>query len=556
MQRQFALVAALFGPAVLGCSVDPPAAPSPVANDTDDTASTEPPTPAPAPARAGPRPNLVGRRLGCIGYKGSIGWERSADEEAKIARFRLYFDGLYTENASALTAAKIAAIKAIHPETIVLLYGLPYEIQPAGTRTSTHPMWREQQAMVIANDWWLRTTSDAFVAWTDRYDANNVNLTGGNRQSKDANGERYPEAIARLYQRHIGAARGADGVFWDNWSLLRQGDELVGNVDFLLDGVGRTSRDTAVSKAFHASARRAMDSFDTLDGGKRLHVGNMLGPGDNPFDPTISGNALAQRMSGALMEYAWGPSYSLDRQRNGFLRILDHARRSEAATIGPKLVMLNQEVHGITDLAMMRYGLATTLLQRHTLYGNRVDDGGPDANFRLYDEYLAPLGDLVGDEPIAPAEDGIWRADYEGGIVLVDPTNNKGAIFENTTIRRTNGVVTITGTTHALASGAMIRVSGTPSLLAFNTPAPVSVTVVDPRTFAYPSPGPDGSATAQYGYIGRGSTIHLPPGFRRIGAPSDPKAGDVIQAPSVNDGGPATTVTMFAPDGLILVREP
>lgn len=493
-------------------------------------------------------PNLQMRTF-CDG-KG-LSW-LDATTRQRAAQYRMFYNGPYT--ASATTAninAFIAAVKGINPQTRVGLYLIHYEIQDVGT-PNLYSGFKTMSEKVTAEDWWLRTIGGARVQWTGNYGAWNICLTGGDRQPVDANGERAPEALARIWAGVVGPTN-LDFYYNDNARLQNQGVEVANPpvVDYFLDGIGRKSTDAVVQDAFHAAERRYLDAFERLAPGKR-RTGNM-GNGDDP----LSHAAIRNQWDGANMEGYMGLFWSVDSQ-NGWTTCMNRARtmRNNLRDTGARELSLYL---GLTTVQypMIRYGLCSALLLDDTLFGMNIDNQGTTLAQKTYqvDEYLAKLGDPVDAEPAAARQNGIWMRRYQGGAVIVNPNDNKGRRLGGLTLRRTANVVTLSGwANHGLAAGTPVRILDNFSNASFNGEFTLTAANSAAGTMSWAQTGADATNANGYGRICVQSTIDLTGlGLRRIGG-TDPKVGAAFQDPAVNTGLPCGVETLWSSDGFVAVN--
>ncbi|MBN8527357.1 MAG: hypothetical protein J0M02_18650, partial [Planctomycetes bacterium] len=494
-------------------------------------------------------PNLQMRTF-CDG-KG-LSWLDTTTRQ-RAAQYRMFYNGPYT--ASATTAninAFIAAVKGINPQTRVGLYLIHYEIQDIGGGQALYSGFKTMSEKVTAENWWLRTTSGARVQWTGNYDAWNICLTGGDRQPVDANNERAPEALARIWAGVVGPTN-LDFYYNDNARLQNQGGEVANPpaVDYLLDGIGRKSTDAVVQDAFHAAERRFLDAFERLAPGKR-RTGNM-GNGDDP----LSHAAIRNQWDGANMEGFMGLFWSVDSQ-NGWTTCMNRARtmRNNLRDTGARELSLYL---GLTTVQypMIRYGLCSALLLDDTLFGMNIDNQGSTLAQKTcqVDEYLARLGDPIDPEPTAARQNGIWMRRYQGGAVIVNPNDNRGRRLIGTTLRRTANVVTLSGwANHGLAAGTPIRILDNFSNAAFDGEFTLTAANSAAGTMSWAQPGADATNANGYGRICVQSSIDLTGlGLRRIGG-TDPKVGAAFQDPAINNGQPCGIETLWSSDGFVAVN--
>ena len=111
-------------------------------------------------------------------------------------------------------------------------------------------------------------------------------------------------------------------------------------------------------------------------------------------------------------------------------------RKIMAALAEPRLAVF-QQTGSATDYQGMRYGLGSTLLDNGYFAYNTSQAYG-DAPF--FDEYNVKLGLAVTGPQTQPWQSGVYRRDFENGIVLVNPKGNGAkTITLETSYKRISG---------------------------------------------------------------------------------------------------------------------
>jgi len=103
----------------------------------------------------------------------------------------------------------------------------------------------------------------------------------------------------------------------------------------------------------------------------------------------------------------------------------------------PKLVIFNQWGDP-TDYQSLRYGLGSCLLG--DAYYSFTNTATGYNGVVWFDEYNASLGQAT-PSPVAAWQSGVWRRDFDNGIVLVNPKGNGPK-----TVTLDNGFVKLKGT--------------------------------------------------------------------------------------------------------------
>ncbi len=160
-----------------------------------------------------------------------------------------------------------------------------------------------------------------------------------------------------------------------------------------------------------------------------------------------------------------GRSYSIEGYA-GWGAMMKAYRKIMANVSAPKYVICVQG-GGITDYQAMRYGLASCSMDDgYYFFTNNAD---PYHHVPRFDEYNANLGMPTSSPPTAAWQSGVYRRDFEGGIVLVNPkgngsrTVNLGGEFvkiRGTQVPSINNGATVTSVTLADRDGLILLRKG------------------------------------------------------------------------------------------------
>jgi hypothetical protein len=135
-------------------------------------------------------------------------------------------------------------------------------------------------------------------------------------------------------------------------------------------------------------------------------------------------NELVGVFDGGLLEHALGNSASPE-VWGGWGELMRFYRKTRDALGGSRMMIFNQE-GSPNNYRDFRYGFATCLL----------DDGyyffspGNFHDIVWFDEFDADLGRAISPPSTSAWRSGVYRRDYEKGIVLVNPKGNAAADLE------------------------------------------------------------------------------------------------------------------------------
>ena len=120
---------------------------------------------------------------------------------------------------------------------------------------------------------------------------------------------------------------------------------------------------------------------------------------------------------GAFLEGMMGKPYSLERQADGWNRMMARYRAAFRDTAAPHAVVF-QIYSAPDDHRLMRYGLCSALLDDGYF---AINAASLQQAMPWYDEYDAALGAAIDAPPTRPDASGLWLRRYRGGIVVVNP---------------------------------------------------------------------------------------------------------------------------------------
>lgn len=260
----------------------------------------------------------------------------------------------------------------------------------------------------VNNDWWARDSNSERVS---SYRGNwNTNVT--EFVQRDSNGDTFPEwSIERDYNLFFRDIPELNLWFIDNWFYRPR-------VTADWDGDGRN--DDPNFESVRRSYRKGY-----LNGLRRLRqlspnmvvVGNVDGsPQEN--DGMLSESEFRGQVGG-LFEGAMGLSWSQETWA-GWESMMEQYQVTTANSRNRLSIMT---VHGeATDYALMRYGLASCLMDDGYYYYTTIDTEYRSALW--FDEYDVDLGRAIDPPQFSPSQNGVYSRRFQNGIVFVNPKGN------------------------------------------------------------------------------------------------------------------------------------
>jgi hypothetical protein len=327
----------------------------------------------------------------------------------------------YSSSSSSIEQV-IGSIKTQHPGEQVFLYMNINEARPSATSGA----WASALEQVNANNWWLRSSgaSGSMVKSTWGTDYYIINTSA--YSLTDSAGERYVDWRAK-YQVKIfnAAASSMDGFYTDNvfWRPRVNGD-------WNLDGAADSSSNATVQSWYRDGFRRYFDALKQLMPGK-YQTGNVADWGRG--ESVLTG--YAGQLAGGVMEGMIGYSWSSETW-GGWQEMMSEYRKMMGALAEPKLAIFHQNGDP-TDYQAFRYGFASCLLDDAYYYFS-ANDSYHGVNW--FDEFDAKLGAAASAPATAAWQHGVYRRDFENGIVLVNPKGNgTQTVTLETSYQRING---------------------------------------------------------------------------------------------------------------------
>jgi hypothetical protein len=361
-------------------------------------------------------PRLLGMNIGAKNYE-------SAAYQAAMAKLDVVILGFYRgwQNGYAATPAlamrkAVQALKAINPKILVG----QYTILGAALDDPNDTASLDVQIKLDAANWWLLNAAKRKVQYTREFGPTwEVNVSTWAPQ--DANGERWPAWIAeRNYKVFFRDIPELDIMFLDNVQNPRVA------ADWNLDGADEPLNSPAVLAANYAGHVAEWNRVRQLLP-RVLLVGNT----DNDLgNPEWKG-----RLDGGLLEGIMGEIWSIE-TRAGWPAAMARYRAVMQNTRAPKIVGFN--VHGSpVDYRFFRYAYTSCLLDDG--YFSFSDKAVMYSSVPWFDEYDFKLGQAVSGPPAAAWSQGVWRRDFQNGVVLVNPAIVSTTVTVGSGLRRLAG---------------------------------------------------------------------------------------------------------------------
>jgi len=160
---------------------------------------------------------------------------------------------------------------------------------------------------------------------------------------------------------------------------------------------------------------------------KALLIGNT----DNDL-----GNAQwRNQLDGAFLEALMGEHWSIER-REGWGKMMERYRAVSQNTRQPRIIGFNV-AGAVDDYRFFRYAYTSCLLDDG--YFSYTDKARGYSSAPWFDEYDHKLGSALSAPPAAAWKAGIWRRDFQNGVVLVNPGAESRRVTIEPGLRRLAG---------------------------------------------------------------------------------------------------------------------
>jgi hypothetical protein len=362
-------------------------------------------------------PRLMGMNIGAKNYDDARYQEDLSRLDIVILGFyRGWHPPGYAPNSTEAIRKTVQAIKARNSDILVGQYTVLNEAYDDPGDVSTLDL----RDKLYAERWWLLNAAGRKVQWTAQYSTWEINFTPWSKA--DAEGRRWPQWLAeRNYAVLFRDLPEFDIVYLDN---VMTRSRVKG--DWNLDGRDGDPADPtflAAHRAGHAAHWRRIRELQP----EALLIGNT--------DDDLSNTEWRNQLDGAFLEGLMGERWSIETW-GGWDAMMARYRAALANTTPPNIVGFN--VSGaVDDYRFFRYAFTSCLLDDG--YFSFTDKARVHSSVPWFDEYDHKLGKAVSAPPTAPWSQGVWRRDFEHGIVLVNPTSRTRTVMVEPGLRRFTG---------------------------------------------------------------------------------------------------------------------
>ena len=369
-----------------------------------------PPSFASAPVGDMPFPRLGALAMGAKDYQ-------REEYRAELSRADLVVLGFYRgwRNDGMTVRDVLQDLKRRNQDILLGTYTSVSEVFITGaTRDITEKIERERGPGGAGRDWWARNKDGERIStWPNTFDVNITEFA-----KPDSNGDRFPEYMAkRYYSIYFRDIPEFDFVFLD---IARIGPK--GSPDWNGDGVN-DSRENDTSKTWwRQGIINYVEKLRSLDP-SLFFIGNTTTwrEYDIPQYHQVFDGGLMERLIGASYSYEGSNSDGTVNRWGSWSMMMD-VYRSQKAQMRDPAVMLFTMAGQVDDYPLMRYGLTSCLLDDG--FFAFIDVENVHSSNPWFDEYAVELGAALDLPPTEPWRNGVYRRDFENGVVLVNPRKN------------------------------------------------------------------------------------------------------------------------------------
>ena len=328
------------------------------------------------------------------------------EEAESLSKWDIVVLGMQAQDTS---HGQIRRIRELNPDVKILAYVASQEFPETryGEIESADGPWHKLREN-ISDEWWLYTSGgEHFSSWPGNWSLNVTN------KSAKVNGKRWNTYLPEIMHEHVMSTGLWDGIFYDNvWPNV----SWVGNGDMDINRDGIKDSTTYLDNAWQEGMTTMLEYSRQLEGENKLIIGN----GGDVYKEYLNGRHYENFPSEWEGGWAGATDLYFDFIENGY---------------APTICIINGVPVNYSeyDYQSLRYYLTSTLLSD----GFMSFDKSPSDHTQLwwYDEYDLSLGDpttrayntLNQGNPYT-VQDGVWRRDFEKGIVLLNTTSTKRTV--------------------------------------------------------------------------------------------------------------------------------
>lgn len=339
-------------------------------------------------------------------------------EIAKVDLALLHYSSFWQADHAPLSTV-VSDLKTLNPSLKVVLYTKANEANY--TNTGSEKTEPAVHAQIQAMDWWVRDVNDAPVG--ANYKPAIFKLVNLTRHVPKSNNMTWARWYAQWsYDNYMVPHPSVDGMYMDNvhWQPPATATNIAN-----WDRVGAADVGTRedVRSWFRRGFRDYFDQIGSIMPSSKIKLANVATWGQTTPADNASLAEYYGAAHGGVIEALIAKNQSHSPEHwGGWQTMLNYYRKVMSAFAGQRLGIFMHGLTSATDYQDMRYGLASCMMD-DGYYAPYVQSEGYSST-RWYDEFDANLGQATSPPPTAAWKNGIWRRNFQNGIVLVNPKGN------------------------------------------------------------------------------------------------------------------------------------
>jgi hypothetical protein len=299
----------------------------------------------------------------------------------------------------------VKKLKARNPNIKVFLYE-----RPETESIPMDPTFTDVYTAIANNQWWLTTSGTSGSKVLSDFGNGHyiVNTTASAR--KNSSGQTWIQWYASwLQQKYVAPNPAIDGLFTDNvfYKPRRDGD-------WDLNGTTDSQNNAGVQSRYRAGYAQFSDLLRGSSG--KLQIANVA-----DWGLSISSiNEYVGKFNGGVWEHFMGRPFSVETY-DGWAEAMKNYRKIMAALAAPKYLVCSAQ-GAATDYQFVRYALASCSMDDG--YFAYTDGSKQYQGVPYYDEFGVKLGAATSGPQTAAWQSGVYRRNFQNGIILVNPKGN------------------------------------------------------------------------------------------------------------------------------------
>ncbi|MCC6638927.1 FG-GAP repeat protein [Candidatus Falkowbacteria bacterium] len=344
-----------------------------------------------------------------------LDWDLTKEKIQKLSEWDVVIisNAAYSRYPTAVTE-----LKSLNPKIVVLVYVVSNEATTFSTPIENGNLFKDIKEKVDSNDLWLYSAQKNKISTWPGAQWVNISST-----SKTFNGQQYSQWLANEVTTRYLSNNVFDGVFYDN--VFDNINWASGQID--IDNNGTNDDANFVNQKWQEGVLKLIQTTRAL-APQKIIVAN------------TNTNFYNDKLNGRLHEHFPRP------QEGGWVGSLQGYLNNNIVN-DPKLYIINANNNNVDNatgnLQGMRFTLGTTLLG-DGYYSFTVGDQS-HRSLWWYDEYNVFLGKALdagvniktGTQKV---ETGVWRREYENGVVYINSTDTAQTITLETELEKIKGI--------------------------------------------------------------------------------------------------------------------